>query len=67
MNIFDIFSPTRRRALKVRNELMKERINLKMDSLNRSLRPEEYSKYSVRDGDLKMIINVLDQILYPVK
>ena len=55
---------TRRRLLKKRNELMKQRIELKMDSLNRSLRPEEYAKISVRDGDLKMIINVLDEVLY---
>jgi hypothetical protein len=44
---------------------MKQRIDLKMDSLNRSLRPEEYSKISVKDGDIKAIINVLDEILYP--
>jgi hypothetical protein len=65
MNI--LISPTRRRALKVRNRLMKERIDLKMESLNRSLRPEEYAKYAVKDNDLKMIINVLNQILYESK
>ena len=56
---------TRRRLLAKRNDLMKQRIDLKMDSLNRSLRPEEYSKISVKDGDIKAIINVLDEILYP--
>jgi hypothetical protein len=56
-------SPTRRRALKVRNRLMKERIEIATDKLSVISSPER-SKLIIRDRDIKAIINILDEILY---
>jgi len=56
-------SPLRRRIEKIRNELMMQRVNLKMEQLNQSLNPQEFARFSVKDNDLKMQIKLLDKIL----